>query len=170
MNLTGRPSFCLMPKMAPPLAVPSSLARMMPVHCDRLLEHLGLGDGVLAGGGVEDQQHLVRRPSMLLADHAVDLLQLAHQVGLRVQPAGGVHDQHVEAAGLGLFAGVVGHAGRVAALLVLDDLAAEPLAPDGQLLDGGRPEGVAGGHHHLLAVVLAIAWPAWRWRSSCPSR
>ena len=42
----------------------------------------------------------------------------------------------------------------IAALLALDDLAAEPLAPDGQLLDGRGPEGVAGGHHHLLAVVL----------------
>ena len=94
-------------------------------------------------------------PSICLADDAVDLLQLAHQVGLRVQPAGGVHDQHVELPGLGLLAGVVGHAGRVAALLVLDDLAAEPLAPDGQLLDGGRPEGVAGRHHHLLAFFLA---------------
>ena len=59
---------------------------------------------------VQHQQHLVRRAVDLLADDAVDLLQLAHQVRLRVQPAGGVHDQHVEAARLGPFAGVVGHA------------------------------------------------------------
>ncbi len=56
-------------------------------------------------------------PSICLADDAVDLLQLAHQVRLRVQPAGGVHDQDVEAAGLRLLAGVVGHGGGVAALL-----------------------------------------------------
>src|SRR5438132_6188857 len=46
---------------------------------------------------------------------------------------------------LGPLAGVEGHAGRVAPLLVLDDVAAEPLAPDGQLLDRRRPERVAGG-------------------------
>jgi len=52
----------------------------------------------------------------------------------------------------GLGAGVEGDAGRVAAALVLDNLAAQPLAPDGELLDGGGAEGVAGGHHHLLLL------------------
>ena len=33
MYLTGRPTFCLIAKIAPPLAVPSSLVRTIPVHC-----------------------------------------------------------------------------------------------------------------------------------------
>src|SRR5437764_8295351 len=51
----------------------------------------------------------------------------------------------------------MGNAGRVAALLALDDLAAEALTPDGELLDGRGPERVASGHHHFLAFFLAAA-------------
>ena len=39
-------------------------------------------------------------PGRRRADHALHLLQLLHQVGLRVQAAGGVDDQHVDAARL----------------------------------------------------------------------
>src|SRR5262249_23256910 len=88
-----------------------------------LLELLGLGDGVLAAGGVEHQQHLVRSAVDLLGDDAVDLLQLAHEVSLGVQPAGGIDDQHVELARLGLVAGVVSDAGGGGALGVLYDVA-----------------------------------------------
>ena len=73
-----------------------------------------------------------------------------------MQSARGIDDQDVEVAGLRFFAGVMGDAGRIAALRVLDDLAAEPFAPDGELGDGGGAEGVAGGDHHFLAFVLAI--------------
>ena len=37
----------------------------------------------------------MRGPGNLLADHAVNLGQLLHQVLLRLQPAGRVHDAHV---------------------------------------------------------------------------
>ena len=52
-------------------------------------------------------------PGILRCDDVADLLQLAHQVGLGVQPAGGVDDQDVDAAGQGAVAGVVGDARRV---------------------------------------------------------
>ena len=55
---------------------------------------------------------------------------------------------------LGSLAGVVRHAGRIAALLILDNLAADPLAPDGQLLDGRGAERVAGGDKDFLALLL----------------
>jgi hypothetical protein len=48
----------------------------------------------------------------------------------------------------------VRHGGGVAALLTLHDLAADPLAPDGELLDGRCTESVAGGHQHFFALVL----------------
>src|SRR5438477_396430 len=83
-------------------------------------------------GRIEDQQNLVRRAGDLLGHDAANLVQLLHQMGLRVQPARGIDDQHVELAGDRLLAGVVSDAGGIAALGVLDDLAAEPFAPDGE--------------------------------------
>src|SRR6266511_1782346 len=119
----------------------------------RLLEVLRLDDGVLTAGGVEDEQLLVRGAGHGLADDAIDLLQLAHQVCLRVQSAGGVNDQNVKVARLRLLAGIVGDAGRIAALLALDDLAAGAFDPDGQLLDRRGAERIAGGDQYLLALL-----------------
>ncbi len=58
-------------------------------------------------------------PSSLLADHAVDLAQLLHQVVLGVQPPGGIDDDHVAAAGLGRGHRVEGHRGRVGTRLAM---------------------------------------------------
>ena len=117
MNFTGKAELPLDAENGPALGRAVQLGQDDAGALDRLLEHLRLGDGVLAAGGIEHQQHLVRRTLDPAADHAANLFQLAHQVGLRVQSAGRVDDQHVEAACPGLLAGVVGHAGRVAALL-----------------------------------------------------
>ena len=54
---------------------------------------------------------------------------------------------------LRLLQGVEGEARRVRALLAGDDRCADPLAPDLELLDGGGPEGVAGGEHHRQALL-----------------
>ena len=53
-----------------------------------------------------------------------------------------------------LLGGIVSHGGRIGPLISLDDLATEALAPDGQLLDGGSAEGIAGGDQDRFAVVL----------------
>ena len=55
---------------------------------------------------------------------------------------------------LGFFTRIVGHAGRVASLQVLDDVATQPFAPDGKLLHRRGPEGIARRHHHFLAFSL----------------
>ncbi len=85
----------------------------------------------------------------------MDFLQLAHKVDLGMQSAGGIDDEDIEAARRRLFAGIVGHAGRVAALLILDDFTTQPLAPNCQLLDRRRTKRIAGGHHDLLLLILA---------------
>ena len=121
---------------------------------DGLAEILRLRDGVLAGGGIEHQQHFVRRAVDALGDDVADFGQLAHQMVLRVQPAGGVDDQHIDPAALGGLAGVVRHGGGVGAHLVLDDFHAEPLGPDRELIDGGGAEGVAGADHHFLVHLI----------------
>ena len=81
------------PEMAtttPPLAVPSSLVRTRPVSRHHLVEQLGLLQGVLPGGGVHHQDHLMGRAGQLFAQHPVDLLELIHEVDLGVQASGGV--------------------------------------------------------------------------------
>ena len=56
---------------------------------------LRLDEAVLAGRGVEHEQHLGLRLGQPLADRAADLGQLLHEVGLGVQPPRGVHDDDV---------------------------------------------------------------------------
>ena len=63
------------------------------VHAHGLVEQRGLGQGVLAGGGVDDQDAAVGRAFVLLADNPLDLGQFLHEVDLGVQPACGVYDQ-----------------------------------------------------------------------------
>ena len=55
------PSSLATEKAMPPLAVPSSLAIRMSEIVDRVGELLGLHQAVLAGGGVDDQDRLLRR-------------------------------------------------------------------------------------------------------------
>ena len=61
-----------------------------------LQERLDLRQRVLADGGVEHQQHRMRRLGIDLLHDANDLLQLVHQLGLVLQPPGGVDQQHVD--------------------------------------------------------------------------
>jgi hypothetical protein len=152
----------------PPLAVPSSLVITRPVSCQRVVEGLHLRQRVLAGVAVDDQQHFVRRAVHALADHALDLLQLFHQVQLGRQAAGGIDHDHVHAARLARLHRVEGDRGRVARFLRNHgDVVA--LAPDHQLLARGGAEGVAGGQQHRLPCA-ACAWPACRWWWSCRRR
>ena len=62
---------------------------MQPAASENLL---GLVEAVLAGGGVEDQQALVRGAGDPFVDHAANLFQFLHQVLGRLQAAGGVDD------------------------------------------------------------------------------
>ena len=54
----------------------------------RAMEGLDLRQRVLADGGVEHKQHGMRRSVVHLADHAHDLFELVHQLGLVLQAAG----------------------------------------------------------------------------------
>ena len=135
----------------PPLAVPSSLVRAMPVDVGGLAEQQRLAQAVLAGGGVDGQQRLVRRAGELALDDLAHLGQLVHQVLLGVQAAGGVHDHHVGAACGGGLQGVEDHRRRVRALGPADQLHVGALGPDLQLLGGGRAVGVARGQQHRAA-------------------
>src|SRR5215210_7993984 len=102
---------------------------------DGLGEDPRLDDAVLAGRGVEDEQHL--GDGRLLLGHPLDLAQLVHQPRLRVQPPGRVDDDGV---GLALHArahGLEGDRGGVAALASAHGEHTDPLAPCLELI-GGR--------------------------------
>ncbi len=67
-------------------------------HAQALVEFLGLRHGVLPDGAVEHQQHFMRRAGIQAGEHALDLLELIHEVSLGVQAPGGIGDQHVDVA------------------------------------------------------------------------
>ena len=134
----------------PPLAVPSSFASMMPVTLIALPKFFRLGDRVLTRGGIEHQQHLVRRVFNPPGNDIADLGQLAHQIVLRVQSPGGVNDQHIDTPALGSFAGVVRDGRGIGAHFVLDDFHTQAIRPDGELIHGRGAKGIAGADHHFF--------------------
>ena len=96
-SFTGMPSSVWMANTMPPLAEPSSLVSTTPVTSTASVNCRGLGQAVLAGGGVDHEQHLGHVPGARLGDPA-HLAQLLHQVDLGVQAPGGVGQHEVGAA------------------------------------------------------------------------
>ncbi len=85
-------------------------------------------------------------------EDVADFGEFAHEVLLGVEAACGVDDEDVGVAGEGSFAGVEGDGAGVGVLLVFDDLDAGALGPDGELLDGGGSEGIAGGEDDFFVL------------------
>ncbi|MEY9187907.1 hypothetical protein ABH987_001535 [Bradyrhizobium ottawaense] len=112
---------------------------------------LDLRQRVLADGGIEHKQHGMRRSVIHLADHTHDLFELVHQLGLVLQPAGGVDQKHVDILLLRRRQRVEGKARRIRALRACDHGRLRPLAPHLELLDRRSAKRVAGGQHHLAA-------------------
>ena len=112
----------------------------MPVTSTISLKTRAWIEAVLAGGGVEDEEHLGDRG--LLLDDPLDLAELVHQAGLVLQAAGGVDEDGVDAVVDAVLDRLEGHAGGVAALGAADDLDADALAPGGELVDGRGAERV----------------------------
>ena len=132
------------------------LGQHQPGKLHRLVELFGLVDGVLAGAGIEHQQHFMRRGLVQLAHDPADLLQLLHQVVFGVQAAGGVGDQHVNTTRFGSLHRIEDHRSRVGAGVLGDYRNVVALPPDLQLLHGSRAEGVASSKHDFLAFELQL--------------
>ena len=71
----GCPARAAIARTIPPLAVPSSFVRTMPVTPSGLRNARACASAVLAGGRVEHEQRLVRRAAAILRRHAADLLR-----------------------------------------------------------------------------------------------
>src|SRR5712692_43528 len=116
-------------------------------------EFAGLSKPVLPGGGVENQQNIVRRAGNHFGGGALHLFEFSHEVRFGVQASGGIHDDDVGRARFGSGDSVVNNRGGVGAGFLLDDFDAVALRPDFQLLDRGGAKRVRGAEHHAAAFL-----------------
>src|SRR5688500_14789233 len=98
-------------------------------------ELLGLLDGVLTDGAIENQERLVRRSREALGDDSRDLLQLFHQAGAGVEPTRRIDDGDVAPSRDSRVDGLKRDSGGVCASGRADEFRTRPLRPDLQLID-----------------------------------
>src|SRR4051812_46102470 len=118
---------------------------------DCLRELLCLHETVLPRRGVEHEQHLGDLAGLTIGDTA-NLAQLFHQVGLGVEPPGGVGEHEVGVLRARVLHGVEDHGARVATLVAAHDGGTRALGPQSELLGSGGAERVAGRHHDRASV------------------
>src|SRR5215203_4570458 len=146
-QLDRHPDFVGYGERDAPLRRPVEFGQYDPGQPGNFLEHLSLPEPVLPRGRIDGHEHLVRRTGKLTLHDPLHLVQLGHEVHLGVQPARRVDEQHVRAlTPCGVYR-LVGDGGSVSATLARYDWRARPFSPFLQLLDGRRPEGVAGGEY-----------------------
>src|SRR5579884_2046939 len=119
---------------------------------DRLGELARLDQPVLTGRRVDHEQDLLQRAGRPL-DDAPELLQLLHQVDLRVEPPRGVDEHEVGVTARRRAHRVEHDRARVRALLPAHELRADAAGPRGELLRGRGAERVRRGEDDTLAVV-----------------
>ena len=69
-----------------------------------------------------------------------------------MEPARGIDNHYINAAGLGRLERVEDDRAGVGAVAVRDDFGVRPSGPDFKLLDAGGAEGVPRGEHNALAL------------------
>src|SRR5437867_2688333 len=74
-----------------------------------------------------------------------------------MQASGGIHNNNIRTATTSGLNGVEGDCAWVRTLLVTNNCCTNPLAPNVQLLNCGRPKGICSRQHHTLALLLKIA-------------
>ena len=94
----------------------------------------------------------MRRGGISLLHHALDFFQLFHQMQLGWQPARGIDQHHILAAGFASAYRVKAHRCRVTALLA-DDLYRIAVGPDAELFACCGPKGVGCSQKHRCAFV-----------------
>src|SRR5579864_597911 len=75
-------------------------------------------------------------------------------MALVLEAAGGIDDENVDALRSCLLHSIKYDPCRIAAFLARNDRSFDPVAPDHQLLDRGRPEGVTGCQQHSIILFL----------------
>src|SRR6516164_1489254 len=117
-----------------------------------IAKNLDLGERVLSDRRVQHQQNGMRRRRIDLLHDAHDLLKFFHQHRLVLQPPGSVHEQHVDLLAARFGERIEGDPRGVGARRARDNRSAAAPAPNIELVDGGRAEGIARGKHHRAAL------------------
>lgn len=122
------------------------------VELDCFVEFFGLGEGVGAGAGVDDEDGFVGCGVVLFGKGAANFAEFFHEVVASVKAAGGVADEVFGVFGDGGFVGFVADGGGVGLVLADSDGEVEALGPRLQLFDGGGAKGVGGGDANGVTV------------------
>ena len=147
---------------------PVELGEDDPGHPDGVGELARLGDRVLPGRRVEDQEHLCDLTRRAVRD-APHLLQLLEQTRLVVQPARGVGEDEGDALRGRPVQRVVDDRAGVRALVGADEVTAHPRRPRLELIRRRGAERVAGGEEDRAAPWTPPRRPC-RSSSSCRRR
>src|SRR5690606_7058893 len=81
------------------------------------IKRTDLGNGVLAGVAVYNQENFMGSLAIGLANHTLDLLELFHQVQLSRQATGSVHHDHTHITSTACMYRIKSHGGGVATIL-----------------------------------------------------
>ena len=136
------------------LGRPVDLGQEDPRQAGEFKELAGLDEGVLADRRVEDEQGFQAGLGQLADDDPLDLLELGHEVRVRVDAARRVDEEDLALLGLERLGGVEDDGRGVGPVGTLDDGDAELLAPERELFLGRGPEGVGGREHDPPAVAF----------------
>ena len=98
MNRSGTGRCLAIAATTPPLGSSVQFRDDETGEADGFVEGSDLRERVLAGVGVEDEHHLVRRARFGLAQYALHFAQFLHQVRLRRQASGRIREHDVDAA------------------------------------------------------------------------
>ena len=122
-------------------------------EAERRVKRAHLPQRVLARVGIEDEERLVGRGGVDLADDPLDFANFFHQVSLGREAARRVCEHDIDAPRLRRADRVEHHRGGVPAVL-RDHGHSVSLSPDRELLACGRPERVARGQQHRMPLRL----------------
>src|SRR2546423_7827860 len=80
----------------------------------------------------------------------IDLLQLFHEVILRLQATSGIHDENITSPCRCRLDGVIDHRARIRARVLADNWYTNAIRPYLELINGRRAEGIGGGKHDTM--------------------